>query len=435
MDRDPREGCSSASHRRQAGSDFPGTVQEKKELSFHALKSSWDDIYQRELEAAASRRSYARQRGKQAGAADRMPTNRSSSRASSRNSTCSDDASVDGEEWFQPECAKIASWVFNTLRKQEDNPLQLFIRSTHALRLSKQENFLVCEEEHCICRMVRGPPHCFLLPILDVGCGGGQFLARLRRCGFVRLAGIDYSASAICLAATNLWHQGARSSCHICLRQADLRSLQLEAAPLHHLKPPSCFCCHCGRTAEASRGSEKTEKHVSEAESPNVTPCACEPLASLPPFPVVFDKGTFDVFWLMHTPEVYVECMHRLMPRYAILFLTSCNCTVEELDSIFCATADERLRPSVAEGHAPGNNDIVVGEPLHKSGRGGLLGSQVLRDTSSPSLSSGATATGHCPGPEISRPLFERIDLLPHRSFKFGGVIGQVVTSVLLRRL
>ncbi|KAL8276052.1 hypothetical protein Esti_000046 [Eimeria stiedai] len=435
MERDPWEGRSSASHRRQVGSDFPEIPQVKKKLSLHALKSTWDDIYRRELEAATSRRSYAQQRGEQAGPAERMPTSRSSSRASRRSSTCSDDASVDGEEWFQPECAKIASWVCSTLRKQEDNPLQLFIQSLHALHINEQKRLFICEEERCMCRMVRGPPHCFLLPILDVGCGGGQFLARLRRCGFARLAGIDYSASAIRLAELNLIHQGALSNCHVCLRQADLRSLQPEAASSHDATPPSCFCCRCGRTAEASCGSDKPERKVTEAESSCMTTCACEPLASLPPFPVVFDKGTFDVFWLMHTPEEYVECMHRLMPRYAILFLTSCNCTVEEVDRIFCATADEQRRPSIAAGDVRVNNDVRASESLQKSSAGALPSSKVSGGTTSRSLGGDTTAIGHCRFSENPRPPFERIALLPHRTFKFGGVVGQVVTSVLLRRL
>ncbi|KAL8454307.1 hypothetical protein Emed_000416 [Eimeria media] len=385
------------SHKGGDTSASPDSFQNEGNLSRHAFKSTWDDIYQRELEAAASRRSYAQQRGRQAAGADVMPASRSSSRESSRSSTCSDNGSMDGEEWFEPECAKIEKWVCSTLQKQQDNPLQLFIQSLHASHLSEQEKLSICEEEHCMCHMLRGPPHCFSLPILDVGCGGGQFLARLRRCGFVRLAGVDYSASAICLAKANLLHRGPRSSCHMCLRQADLRSLQLDAAPLQHARPPSCFCCRCERTAEGLRDSAKTERKVSsEAECSSESACTCEPLSSLPPFPVVFDKGTFDVFWLMHTPEVYVECMHRLMPQYAILFLTSCNCTVEELDSIFCAIADKQHPLSIAADDAPENKDKDAKQ---------------------------------------SKPFFERIDLLPHRSFKFGGVTGQVVTTVLLRRL
>ncbi|KAL8435447.1 hypothetical protein ACSSS7_002518 [Eimeria intestinalis] len=420
MERGPGEGRSSASHEHQVGSEFPPALQEGNEFSSHAFKSTWDDIYRRELEAAASRKNYARQRGKQAGAAERDATSRSSSRASSRSSTCSDDASVDGEEWFQPECAKIASWVCSTLRKQEDNPLQMFIQSLHTLQLDEQRQPFTCEEDHCMCRMVRGPPHCLSLPILDIGCGGGHFIARLRRSGFARLAGVDYSANAIRLAEANLLHQGAPSSCHICLRQADLRSLRPEPAPLHRARPPSCFCCHCDSNVDASCDSGKTKERATEAESSCVPTCACEPLANLPPFPVVFDKGTFDVFWLMHTPELYVECVHRLMPRYAILFLTSCNCTVEELDSIFCATADEQRRPSIAAGDAPQSTGLAARGPLQKSNTKAFPGSQDSGDAFSP---------------ETPRPLFERIDLLPHRSFKFGGVVGQVVTSVLLRRL
>ncbi|PHJ20243.1 methyltransferase domain protein [Cystoisospora suis] len=96
---------------------------------------------------------------------------------------------------------------------------------------------------------------------------------------------------------------------------------------------------------------------------------------SLPPFPLIHDKGTFDVFYLLRTPEIYVRRIWGLLAPGGMLFLTSCNCTRSELEELF------RARESETE------------------------------------------------------QLFEVADELRHKTFKFGGVEGQVVTSLMFRRV
>ncbi|KYK68117.1 methyltransferase domain protein [Toxoplasma gondii TgCatPRC2] len=102
-----------------------------------------------------------------------------------------------------------------------------------------------------------------------------------------------------------------------------------------------------------------------------------EPLSilhALPQFPIIHDKGTFDVFYLLKIPKVYVQRIWALLPARGLLCLTSCNCTREELESFFC----ERE-----------NGD---------------------------------------------KPFFQVLDQLRHKAFKFGGVEGQIVTTLMFAR-
>ncbi|CDJ70017.1 hypothetical protein, conserved [Eimeria necatrix] len=401
-----------------------GQDMEDDELSRHAFHSTWEEIYQRELTNARTRKAYRSSFG-QGNEHKRECNSRSSSRSSSRCSSrrSSDSSSVDGEEWFGPECAKIATWVLNTLKCSKGNQLQPFFRRVHALRRADTNETDACASGKCDWCQGTGPrisQEFTKLPVLDLGCGGGQFLARLRRCGFERLAGVDYSRSAIELARCNLWGRypkvSSDKSPHICLRQADLRDLKPEEGSEIQKGHHPCICC-CEKAYELPKVSKQNGGADSEEESCGVLSCSCEPATTLPPFPVVFDKGTFDVFCLMHTPEQYVQCVHRLMPAYGLLFLTSCNCTLEELDSLFCSapeskmphrdTAEVPLKPTKSESRTSVPQEIRKGLAAEDSEHSFARGS----------------------------PLFERVGFLPHRSFKFGGVEGQVVTSVLLRRL
>ncbi|KEP65704.1 UNVERIFIED_CONTAM: hypothetical protein HHA_249010 [Hammondia hammondi] len=103
----------------------------------------------------------------------------------------------------------------------------------------------------------------------------------------------------------------------------------------------------------------------------------CEPLSilhALPQFPIIHDKGTFDVFYLLKIPKVYVQRIWALLPARGLLCLTSCNCTRAELEGFFC-------------------------EPEN----GG-------------------------------KPFFQVLDQLRHKAFKFGGVEGQIVTTLMFAR-
>ncbi|OEH76332.1 hypothetical protein cyc_00593 [Cyclospora cayetanensis] len=359
---------------------------EFEQPSAHALHSTWEEIYQRELKAAAARKAYISRQGRRS--VRERETVDSGSRSESRSSSVSSDtSSIEGEEWFGPECIKIASWVSSTLGKTHNHPLQLYFRALHASRGTFGSVGEACVGSSCDWCRGEGiliSKEFMRLPVLDVGCGGGQVLARLKRCGFQRLAGIDYSASAIQLAKSNL------------------------RAP----------------------ASSHEETHADERADP-LASSTCEPVDGLPHFPVVFDKGTFDVFWLMHTPEVYVQCMHRLMPQYGLLFLTSCNCTVEELDALFCFKSEAAAQPTAEQ--TPGTRvdgatpESAPGPSISTTPYCGISTS-LTKDLCNGDASGGSLDTK-------SGVAFERIGTLPHRSFKFGGAEGQVVTSVLLRRL
>ncbi|KAL8427670.1 hypothetical protein Efla_007089 [Eimeria flavescens] len=404
---------------------------EGQQLSRHAFHSTWEDIYQRELQAAAARRRYSRGIDASSRATEGAGSSRSSSRDSSQRSGSSEGTFVDGEEWFGPECAKIASWVCNILRKAEKHPLEPYFQLLRTLHSNKDKGSTTSEGNDCAGGLEASSQNYLSLPILDVGCGGGQFLARLQRRGFRRLAGIDYSASAVRLAAANLLRakakKGKRSACHVCLRQADLRHLEPGAAPVAHLKSLDlCICC-CSETSvicdiscwPKDGSSDGVARHQQNS-------CACEPLRSLPPFPVFFDKGTFDVFWLMRAPEVYVQSMHRVMPQYAILFLTSCNCTLEELDSHFCLLEGGQPREQACGAKTSEKNVLPSSMPHQRCPSSGVLeGHRQAGGNSSSSVSDGLPVHNTTSIPPSLSPMFERIDMLPHRSFKFGGVEGQ----------
>ena len=450
-----------------SGKESVGETAEDEQISRHAFHSTWEEIYQRELHNAAARKAYQttvqykRSTVKsQAGCRStrRNCSSRCNSSSRSRSSSMSrsggnsdrssDSSSIDGEEWFAPECGKILSWVLNTLRRPQNHPLQLYFRRAHALRNAESPGTGECRGGACDWCRGEGPlisQEFTEIPVLDVGCGGGQFLARLRRCGLKRLAGIDYSQNAIQLARSNLYGEGSRSrSCnaiHICLRQADLRHLRAgQTGGKLKNAIDNCICC-CSKTQTAHNVSAQHETAGRANDEGSLSPCSCEPATSLPPFPVVFDKGTFDVFWLMRTPELYGQCMHRLMPQYGILFLTSCNCTVDDLDSLFCEKTDAYQEQQQQQQQAPTTkpqreNQMPAGA-AHPAvaGASGALAFTKCRVSGPEDLLGGTDERYNRTSTNHGMPFFERLGLLPHRSFKFGGVEGQVVTSVLLRRL
>ncbi|CDJ58295.1 hypothetical protein, conserved [Eimeria maxima] len=436
----------------RSGDMSEGETAAAKQFSPHAFHSTWEELYQRDLHNAAARKAYqATKKHERTIGKRQMEARRSSRCSSSGTSDCSSDSSsIDGDEWFGPECGKILSWLLNTLKTPHNHPLKPYFRRVHALCNTGSLGAGVCRGDTCHWCKGEGPlisQEFKRLPILDVGCGGGQFLARLRRCGFQRLAGVDYSHSAIQLARSNLCEKAGRTSsygfAHICLRQADLRHLRADKrGDDREDRDYPCICC-CSRALSSPNVPADSGEESGRNDRGGSSPCSCKPATRLPPFPVVFDKGTFDVFWLMRTPELYVQCMHRLMPQYSILFLTSCNCTIEDLDSLFCAKigAPEQQQQQKQQ-QAPSKNsrreNTVHSEASHQAAA--AASSEPLESAdcriSEPVDSLGETDgvdNGSKSAPE--GPLFERIGLLPHRSFKFGGVEGQVVTSVLLRRI
>ncbi|CDJ27525.1 uncharacterized protein EMH_0032580 [Eimeria mitis] len=288
----------------QQSSDDGEEREAEEQLSRHAFHSTWEEIYQRELHNATARKAYQTTNQHKRTSTKRQADCRGSSRSSSSSrSSCgsnsdssSDRCSIDGEEWFGPECGKILNWVLSTLSRRQDHPLQLYFRRVHAVSSPDSSGAAECRGGACDwCRGEgslisqeftkipvldvgcgggqfpgEGPliaKDFTKIPVLDVGCGGGQFLVRLRRCGFERLAGIDYSHSAIQLARSN----------------------------------------------------------VGEG------PLIAEDFTKIPVLDVGCGGGQF---------LLYVQCMHRLMPQYGLLFLTSCNCTLEDLESLFCAKTE-----------------------------------------------------------------------------------------------
>ena len=59
-------------------------------------------------------------------------------------------------------------------------------------------------------------------------------------------------------------------------------------------------------------------------------------------YDIIYDKGTFDVVFMNHelSNADYARGMHHRLSSsnpHAIFIITSCNCTSEELDAIFCS--------------------------------------------------------------------------------------------------
>eukprot|EP00347_Sterkiella_histriomuscorum_P015857 403355419 len=118
--------------------------------------------------------------------------------------------------------------------------------------------------------------------VLDVGMGNGAFLFKLAKKGYQNLKGIDYSEYSV------------RLSKKIQESQDYAQNVQFEY--------------------------QNAFDHIEEAE-----------------YDIIHDKGTFDV--IVMNPELsndaYAEAIRFKLKKGGIFIITSCNCTSEELDSIY----------------------------------------------------------------------------------------------------
>jgi hypothetical protein len=109
---------------------------------------------------------------------------------------------------------------------------------------------------------------------------------------------------------------------------------------------------------------------------------------------VVHDKGTYDAWRLGDNPHgVYQAEVWRVLAPGGLLVLSAVNWTVEELQRLFCEPAG-----------------AVVGS-----------GADAV-DSETP-----VAAPGGC--------LFEPVKVLAGSSFKFGGVVGHNVVTVVFRKV
>eukprot|EP00921_Rhytidocystis_pertsovi_P009072 GHVQ01014655.1.p1 GENE.GHVQ01014655.1~~GHVQ01014655.1.p1 ORF type:complete len:234 (-),score=28.92 GHVQ01014655.1:373-1074(-) len=105
-------------------------------------------------------------------------------------------------------------------------------------------------------------------------------------------------------------------------------------------------------------------------------------------FALVHDKGTFDIFYMTGSVSKYVAAITKFMkPGYSRLCITSCNTTEEELKTIFLS------------GSYAGTQDNCVAGQHDRLSCGSFVFERALR----------------------------------HKEFKFGGVVGQTVATVVFR--
>ncbi|CCF73851.1 Methyltransferase-like protein 10 [Babesia microti strain RI] len=128
------------------------------------------------------------------------------------------------------------------------------------------------------------------IKILDVGCGSGEFLCKLRDRGFTNLYGFDYSDNAIVLAKKNA-------------------------------------------------GKSKISIKFITLNVEN----ACEVMSTSGPFDVVFDKGTFDIFFCTDRVPTYTQNILPLISKNGRYFIVSCNATIDELIHSFCTLSSVKL--------------------------------------------------------------------------------------------
>ncbi|PFH38112.1 hypothetical protein BESB_004530 [Besnoitia besnoiti] len=418
-----------------AAAAAPESEEEKERVPLPASYAYWEDVYERELHLACEDQEEDDE-DSSASAEERIDTDNSET----------DEG--DGEEWFAAQSEAIADWLVASL--EEVCSGTKLTAGDHPSRAAAYANFPRATNPRTERSLAsdlpeRGemPKTHLEIPILDVGCGNGLFLLRLLRRGCCALAGVDYSAAAIQLARRNVGRlllrkkgqrgrrqravrrgdqtetespeeggeapepcldsasaapasDASRSLPHVCLSLVDLRQVQaLKAAKTssagaraHEASRSECLlgagargCAGCGSSStsrEQRNGADRPpDDGVSSPGRPEgLSGDTLAPLEALPQFSVIHDKGTFDVFYLLKTPEVYVQRIAPLLPAAGLLFLTSCNCTRDELEGFFC-----------------------------RSEQGTGL------------------------------PLFEVVDQLRHKTFKFGGVEGQVVTTLLLARI
>ncbi|ANQ07584.1 Protein-lysine N-methyltransferase PKH_071390 [Plasmodium coatneyi] len=168
-----------------------------------------------------------------------------------------EEAKIQPEEWFEENCDKIINWVSNHFSEEE-----------------KKEQ----------------------VSILDVGCGNGLFLHKLRQRGFGNLCGFDFSASAIDLAKK--------------LFQDD------------------------GTDNLTNRAGHSSDVYVQVLDIYNIAKEIGENSKLKKKYKLINDKGTFDIFFMNEKAQEYFTHVSFFFQVDTLFCLTSCNACKEELLSI-----------------------------------------------------------------------------------------------------
>ncbi len=201
------------------------------------------------------------------------------------------------------------------------------------------------------------------------------------------LTGVDYSEASIALCEAHLVEDGAPL--------ATLVVGSLAALPF----PDAAFQVRvwaCARSAEGAPGE------AAGCRSIHIPPCVR--LAQ-----VVHDKGTYDAWRLGDNPhEVYLAEVARVLVPGGLFVLSAVNWTADEVHRLFCTSAS-------SGSHSPAAAPAAA---VAASGS-----------------TSGDGASGGCaPSEPLVLPLFSPVTVLKGSSFKFGGVVGHNVVTVVLRR-
>ncbi|EUD67989.1 hypothetical protein C922_01601 [Plasmodium inui San Antonio 1] len=168
-----------------------------------------------------------------------------------------EEANIQPEEWFEENCDKIINWVSNHFSQQER---------------TKQ------------------------VAILDVGCGNGLFLQKLRERGFDNLCGFDFSASAIELAKKLFRGRDGDSRMN---RGGDPTDVYVQVLDIYNIG------------AEVGKDSKLKKKYK-----------------------LINDKGTFDIFFMNDKAQEYLTHVSFFFQVDTLFCLTSCNACKEELLTI-----------------------------------------------------------------------------------------------------
>ncbi|KJP88638.1 hypothetical protein AK88_01718 [Plasmodium fragile] len=180
-----------------------------------------------------------------------------------------EEANIQPEEWFEENCDKIINWV-----------------SKHFSEEEKKEQ----------------------VAILDIGCGNGLFLYKLRERGFPNLCGFDFSASAIELAKKLFGGRGA---------DGDEIGDEKSAAD-------SCM----------NRAENPTDVYVQVLDIYNIAQEVGPDSKLKKKYKLINDKGTFDIFFMNDKGQEYFTHVSFFFQVETLFCLTSCNACKEELLSI-----------------------------------------------------------------------------------------------------
>lgn len=180
-----------------------------------------------------------------------------------------EEENIQPEEWFEENCDKIINWVSNHFNDEE-----------------KKKK----------------------VAILDVGCGNGLFLYKLRQRGFRNLCGFDFSASAIQLAEKLFGGSGGGNG--------------EESGGGNHTD------------SRINRGEDPTDVYVQVLDIYNIADQVGEHSKLKRKYKLINDKGTFDIFFMNDKAKEYFSHVSFFFQADTLFCLTSCNACKEELLTI-----------------------------------------------------------------------------------------------------